>query len=71
MLEEANQLVQNAQYTFQGVNDSFGASIRSEIIEPIQQQTVEMLKIEEENDERKNQIGQALETIREMSIRND
>lgn len=71
MLEDANQLVRSALYTLEGINDSFGASIRSEIVEPIQQQTNEMLKIEEENAEMKNQIGLALEEIHEMSVRND
>ena len=71
MLEDANQLAQKALYTLEGVNDSFGASIRSEIIEPIQQQTNEMLKIEEENSEVKGQIELALEKIHEMSIRDD
>ena len=71
MLEEAMQLAQSAMYTLDGVNDSFGASIRSEIIEPIQHQANEMFNIEEENAEMKNQIGLMLETIHEMSIRND
>lgn len=71
MLEEASLFAQHAQYTLQGINDSFGASVQSEIVEPIQQQTNEMLKIEEDNAERKNQIGLALEKIHEMSIRND